>query len=172
MSGDGEPSAALDWRCIAFDALSPRELQGIYMARQRVFAVEQNCAFLDADGLDEIAHHLGVWPAGAREPVAYARLLPPGAKYAEASVGRVLTSIDARGRGLGRELMVRALALVASTWPGAAVRISAQTRLEAFYASLGFVAVGPPYLEDGVDHTEMLRPSPAPSSTRSPAADA
>jgi ElaA protein len=37
------------------------------------------------------------------------------------------------------------------------VRISAQTRLEAFYASLGFVAVGPPYLEDGVDHTEMLR---------------
>ena len=53
----------------------------------------------------------------------------------------------------------RALVFVESTWPGAAVRISAQSRLEAFYASLGFVAVGPPYLEDGVDHTEMLRPA-------------
>jgi len=37
------------------------------------------------------------------------------------------------------------------------VRISAQTHLETFYASFGFVAVGPPYLEDGIDHTEMLR---------------
>jgi ElaA protein len=147
----------LDWRFVAFDMLSPRELQGIYMARQRVFAVEQDCAFLDADGYDEVAHHLAAWAPGEREPFAYARLLPPGTKYADASVGRVLTSLGARGRGLGRELMVRALALVGSTWPGAAVRISAQTRLETFYASLGFVAVGPPYVEDGVDHTEMLR---------------
>ena len=150
---------ALAWRCVAFDALSPRDLQGIYMARQRVFAVEQNCAFLDADGYDELAHHLVAWLADEREPQAYARLLPPGAKYADASIGRVLTSSAARGRGLGRELMRRALALVGSTWPGSAVRISAQTRLEAFYASLGFVATGRPYLEDGVDHTEMLRPA-------------
>jgi len=151
----------LGWRCVAFAALSPRELQGIHMARQRVFAVEQDCAFLDADGYDELAKHLAAWLPGEREPLAYARLLPPGAKYADASIGRVLTAIGARGRGLGRELMVRALALVGSTWPGAAVRISAQTRLETFYASLGFVAVGPPYLEDGVDHTEMLRPPPS-----------
>ena len=170
MNGAGDSVQALAWRCVAFDALSPRELQGIYMARQRVFAVEQNCAFLDADGFDELAHHLGAWAPDAREPVAYARLLPPGTKYADASIGRVLTSIGARGRGLGRELMLRALSAVAATWPGAAVRISAQTRLEAFYASLGFLAVAPPYLEDGIDHTEMLRAPGAPS-TRSPAAD-
>jgi hypothetical protein len=30
-----------------------------------------------------------------------------------------------------------------------------------FYAALGFVAIGPPYLEDGIDHTEMLRPAAA-----------
>ena len=161
MSGESGAAAAATlapvWRCVAFDALSVGELQGIYMARQRVFAVEQHCAFLDADGYDEIARHLCAWRQGEREPLAYARLLPPGAKYADASIGRVLTGASARGRGLGRELMVRALDLVESTWPGAAVRISAQTRLEAFYGSLGFVAVGPPYLEDGVDHTEMLR---------------
>jgi ElaA protein len=133
-----------------------RELQYIHMARQAVFVVEQGCAFLDADGLDERAHHLAAWSPLQREPLAYARLLAPGAKYAEASIGRVLTTAAARGRGLGRETMVRALAHVAGTWPGVAVRISAQSRLERFYASLGFVVAGPRYLEDGIDHTEMV----------------
>jgi ElaA protein len=156
-----DPAAAPIWRCVPFDSLSARELQGIYMARQRVFAVEQACGFLDADGFDELAQHLTAWPSGEREPLAYARLLEPGAKYAEASIGRVLTALQVRGRGVGRELMVRALALVGAIWPGTGVRISAQTRLEPFYASLGFVAMGPPYLEDGIDHTEMLRQAEA-----------
>jgi ElaA protein len=150
-------AAALRWRCVPFDALSPRELQNIFMARQRVFAIEQACAYLDADGLDELAHHLAAWSPQAREPLAYARLLPPGAKYAEASIGRVITAFAARGRGLGRELMARALQGSGSLWAGVAVRISAQSRLEAFYASFGFVVVGPRYLEDGIDHTEMVR---------------
>ena len=159
LAGGARAEAALTWRCVPFDSLAPRELHAIHRLRQRVFVVEQDCAFLDADDLDELAHHVVAWADACAEPVAYARLLPPGAKYAEASVGRVLTSGAMRGRGLGRELMVRSLALVEAIWPGSAVRISAQTRLEAFYASLGFVAVGPPYLEDGIDHTEMLLPS-------------
>jgi ElaA protein len=156
------------WRCVPFDSLSARELQGIYIARQRVFAIEQACAFLDADGFDELAHHLTAWSPNEHEPFAYARLLQPGAKYAEASIGRVLTALRVRGRGVGRELMVRALALVGAIWPGAGVRISAQTQLEPFYASLGFAAIGPPYLEDGIDHTEMLRRGDAvtPSTAR------
>ena len=147
------------WRFTPFAALSVRELQYIYMARQAVFSVEQQCAFMDADGLDEQAHHLAAWSLVQQQPLAYARLLGPGAKYAEASIGRVLTTPAARGRGLGRETMRRALAHCAATWPGAAVRIGAQSRLEAFYASLGFVAVSAPYLEDGIPHTEMLRHS-------------
>jgi ElaA protein len=149
--------AAPDWRVVPFDSLSARELQCIYMARQAVFVVEQQCAFMDADGLDDRAHHLAAWSPRQREPLAYARLLEPGAKYAEASIGRVLTTTAGRGCGLGRETMVRALAHLAATWPGVAVRIGAQSRLEAFYASLGFVVAGPRYLEDGIDHTEMVR---------------
>jgi len=148
---------ALAWRCLPLEALAPRELQAIHRARQRVFTVEQQCAYLDADEHDEVAHHLAAWLAGESEPVAYARLLPPGSRYQEASIGRVLTSAALRGRGLGRELMARALACVDALWPGAGVRISAQSRLEAFYASFGFVAVGLAHLEDGIDHTEMLR---------------
>jgi ElaA protein len=149
-------SPALVWRFAAFDALSVRELQYIYMARQAVFSVEQHCAFMDADGLDERAHHLAAWTPSQREPLAYARLLEPGAKYVEPSIGRVITTAAGRGRGLGRETMVRAIAHAAELWPGAPVRISAQSRLEAFYSSLGFVIAGPRYLEDGIDHTEMV----------------
>jgi ElaA protein len=145
------------WRFVPFDSLTVRELQYIYMARQAVFSVEQQCAFMDADGLDERAYLLAAWSPVQREPLAYARLLEPGVKYAEPSIGRVITTAAARGRGLGRETMVRALAHAAETWPGAAVRIAAQSRLEGFYASLGFVVASPRYLEDGIDHTEMVR---------------
>jgi ElaA protein len=147
------------WRFTPFDSLSVRELQYIYMARQAVFSVEQRCAFMDADGLDERSYHLAAWSPSQRQPLAYARLLEPGVKYAEPSIGRVITTTAARGRGLGRETMVRALAHAADLWPGAAIRISAQSRLEAFYASLGFVSASPRYLEDGIDHTEMVRAS-------------
>ena len=150
--------SGLDWRFCRFEALTVRELQFIYMARQEVFAVEQQCAFLDADGLDERAFHLAAWSAGERMPMAYARLLEPGVKYAEASMGRVITTSAARGTGLGRELVARALVHAEAVWPGGALRISAQTRLERFYESFGFVVAGLPYLEDGIDHTEMLRP--------------
>ena len=163
MSARGSAEAAtgldlaLTWQLSAFDALSPRLLQNIYMARQAVFAIEQGCAFMDADGLDERAHHLAAWSASHRQPLAYARLLEPGAKYADASIGRVLTTAPARGRGLGRETVARALVHVGELWPGAAVRISAQSRLEAFYAGFGFAIVGSRYVEDGIDHTEMVR---------------
>ncbi len=150
-------SADLVWRGCRFDELTVVELQNIYMARQNVFVVEQRCAFLDADGLDERAFHLAAWSVRHREPLAYARLLEPGVKYAEASIGRVITTAPARGCGLGRELVARAIAHAEATWPDAALRISAQSHLASFYATFGFVAVGASYLEDGIDHTEMLR---------------
>ena len=150
--------AGLRWRWCRFDALTVFELQNIYAARQAVFGLEQQCVYLDIDGYDEGAWHLAAWSPGIRWPAAYARLLDPGAKYAEASLGRVITTGGARGRGLGRELVRRALVHAAEAWPRGAIRISAQSRLERFYADFGFVAVGPPYIEDGIPHTEMLRP--------------
>ena len=149
--------ADLAWRCCRFDDLGLRELQYILAARQRVFALEQQCIYLDIDGSDEAAWHLAAWSPAQREPLAYARVLDPGVKYAEASIGRVVTVGAGRGIGLGRELVARAIAQAAEVWPGGAIRISAQTRLERFYEEFGFVAVGAPYLEDGIDHTEMLR---------------
>lgn len=155
MSAD---HAGLDWRWSRFDALSVYELDAIYRARQQIFTVEQNCPFVDADGFDPVSWHLAAWSAAPPEsPRAYARVVIPGQKYAEPSIGRVVTTMSQRGTGLGRELMRRAIVACEQTFPGQAIRISAQSRLERFYGGFGFVSVGTPYLEDDILHTEMLR---------------
>jgi ElaA protein len=152
-----DPSA-LRWRWCRFEELGVFELQAIYMARQQVFAIEQQCAYLDADGYDEASFHIAAWSPPHKVPLAYARVVHPGHKYAEPSIGRVLTTGAARGSGLGRELVRRAVEGCAEAFPGQGIRISAQSRLERFYAEFGFAAAGAPYLEDGIPHTEMLRP--------------
>ncbi len=162
MTDDRSPApspAPLAWRWCRFDALGVVELQNIYMARQAVFAIEQGCIYLDADGRDELGFHLAAWSPAHRMPLAYARVLDPGVKYAEPSMGRVITTAAARGTGLGRELVRRAISHCAEVFPAHGIRISAQTRLEAFYAGFGFAPVGDTYLEDGITHTEMLRPA-------------
>jgi ElaA protein len=150
--------SALRWRWCRFDELSVFELQSIYMARQQVFAVEQQCVYLDADGYDEASFHIAAWSEPHQVPLAYARVVHPGHKYAEPSIGRVLTTDAARGLGLGRELVRRAIDGCVQAFPGRGIRISAQSRLERFYGEFGFTAAGAPYVEDGILHIEMLRP--------------
>jgi ElaA protein len=154
-------SRGFEWRCCRFDALSVHELHSIYVARQLVFGIEQQCIYLDADGFDPMSLHLAAWRAGERLPLAYARIVEPGAKYAEPSIGRVITAAAARRHGLGRELVRRSIVVCRTTYPGQGIRIAAQTRLERFYNDAGFVVCGAPYLEDGIPHTEMLLPARA-----------
>jgi ElaA protein len=143
--------------------LTAGELYEALAARQQVFAVEQHCAFLDADGHDAHAWHLLGWVGdpGTQRLAAYLRVLDPRRKFAEPSIGRVLTLQPYRGVGLGRLLMAEGMARTANAWPRHAIRIAAQQRLEAFYASLGFRTASPPYDEDGIAHVDMLREAEA-----------
>ena len=152
------PSAwpGITWSWSRFDELSLRQLQHIFAVRQRVFVVEQKCVFLDVDGCDERARHLAAWSTEQAEPLGYARVLEPGVKYDEVSIGRVITCGEGRGCGLGREVVRRAIVGAQAVWPGMSIRISAQSRLERFYEEFGFSIVGARYLEDGIDHTEMV----------------
>ena len=150
--------AALTWRWCRFAELSVYELESIYRARQEVFAIEQACAYLDADGYDIVSWHLAAWAVGRTVPMAYARVVAPGYKYAEPSIGRLITAAPARGTGLGRELVRRAMAQCRVAFPGLAIRINAQARLEDFYVAFGFTTVGAPYIDDGIPHIEMLTP--------------
>lgn len=145
-------SDALRWHLRAFAELSLDELYAILALRERVFVVEQACAYQDADGLDPRSHHL--WATDGAAIAAYLRIVAAGAKFDEVSIGRVVIAPEQRGRGLGRVLMERGLAAVG---PGVPIRIGAQAHLEAFYASLGFVRASADYLEDGIPHLDMVR---------------
>jgi ElaA protein len=158
----------ITWRCAPFDELTPREIHDMLQARSAAFVVEQNCVFLDIDGIDPVCWHIvgyqGSGPGLRRgdEPadrlVATARLVPPGTKFAEPSIGRVVTTDAVRGTGVGRELMHEAIAQARKLWPRRPLRVAAQQHLEKFYASLGFVTATGPYMEDGIPHIDMLRP--------------
>ena len=143
----------LVWHQRPFDALSVRQLYAIMALRAQVFVVEQRCAYQDADGCDAASRHL--W---AEQPVgtivAYLRILPAGVKFAEVSLGRVITAPEVRRSGLGRELMRRGIAAVGEHVP---IRIGAQAYLERFYAEFGFERTSALYDEDGIPHIEMLR---------------
>ncbi len=155
-------SSAPAWRCAPYADLTLDELYALLQLRSRVFVVEQRCPFLDIDGDDDRAWHLLGWTAGAGGRAllgAYARLFAPGVKYAEASIGRVVSHPDVRGGGAGRALMAESIRRLGAIAPGAPVRIGAQKYLERFYASFGFARAGDDYLEDGIVHLEMVRPA-------------
>jgi ElaA protein len=145
----------LTWRFAPFDKLTPREVHDLFQARAGVFVLEQKCAFQDVDGVDPECWHLLGREDGPL--LAYCRIVPPGIKYAEPSIGRVLTTAAGRKTGAGRELMREAVARTNALWPGQAIRIGAQRYLERFYGDYGFVKASEPYDEDGIVHIEMVR---------------
>ena len=145
----------LSWQCKEFPELSNDELYTILRLRAEVFIVEQECIYQDIDNSDQVAVH--VMGSQAGELVCYSRLLPPGAKYQTASIGRVVTSHSARRGGHGKDLMARSIAYCDEMWPGKGLTISAQQYLETFYQGMGFVTASAPYLEDGIAHVKMTR---------------
>jgi ElaA protein len=149
----------IEWQWRGFAELTTTELYEVLAQRQQVFVLEQQCLYNDFDGLDQQAHHLLGWRSvdGRRELAAYLRCLAPGAKYAEMSLGRVLTTSAARGSGAGRELLARGIECAERQHPGHRIRIGAQAYLERFYQSFGFKTISEPYDEDGIMHVDMLR---------------
>ncbi|HTH29864.1 MAG TPA: GNAT family N-acetyltransferase [Lacibacter sp.] len=146
----------LNWIVKQFDVLTPQELYNIMWLRNEVFVVEQNCVYQDADYKDQKAWHLmGVDEEG--KLMAYVRLLPPGVSYKEPSIGRVVTNPVARGTGAGRELMNVAIKQCEELFGLLDIKIGAQYYLLKFYTSLGFKQTSDIYLEDEIEHIEMIR---------------
>ncbi len=156
----GIAAGRVRWLAMPFAELPPLLLYQALALRSSVFVVEQHCVYQDLDGHDldaliivgrqDSAH------AGS-EIVATARLLAPGTRFADPSIGRVCTAAAHRGVGLGRALVVEAIRHARERHPGQPIRISAQAYLRAFYRQLGFEVDSEPYLEDGIAHLEMVR---------------
>ncbi|HEY9258434.1 GNAT family N-acetyltransferase [Chitinophaga sp.] len=144
------------WKIKSFEELTTAELYAILRLRSEVFIIEQNCAYQDLDNSDQKALHL-MGTAESGQLLAYTRIFAPGIKFTEASIGRVVTSPLARGKGAGRELMERSISELQQHYGKIPIKIGAQQYLQRFYTSLGFEQTSDTYLEDGIPHIEMLR---------------
>jgi ElaA protein len=145
----------INWICKKFHELTVDELYKLLRLRSEVFVVEQNCVFLDMDNKDQQCHHVLGWIGD--DLAASVRIVPEGVSYAEPSIGRVVTAPKYRRTGLGKPLMEEAIRITTQLYGNQPIRIGAQLYLKEFYSSLGFQAQGEIYLEDGIEHIEMVR---------------
>ena len=144
------------WEVKSFEGLTNQELYNILKLRSEVFVVEQNCPYQDMDGKDIYCFHL----LGTNEKnklIAYARLLPADISFKEVSIGRVVTAQTVRRTGAGIELMQNALQVIEDKHGKVPIRIGAQLYLKHFYERFGFVQDSEIYLEDNIEHIEMLK---------------
>jgi len=141
--------------CKPFESLTNKELYAILRLRSEIFVVEQNCVFLDMDNKDQSSQHLMLYHN--KELMAYARIVPAGTSYTEPSIGRIVSSPAARGKGFGKQLLALAIENCIRLYGNKTIRIGAQLYLKTFYESFGFTVTGAVYDEDGIDHIEMIR---------------
>lgn len=136
-----------------YQSLTTDQLYEILRLRAAVFVVEQDCVYQDLDNKDQKAVHV-LGYKGA-DLVAYTRVFGPGDYFDQASIGRVVVSRGHRGLGYGYQIMQSSIDYCYKLGYRS-IKISAQCYLDRFYKQLGFKTIGDTYLEDGIDHQQMI----------------
>jgi predicted GNAT family N-acyltransferase len=137
---------------VTFKIAVTSDLATCLALRRTVFIEEQGVDVdLEVDGLDERATHLLAVKDG--RPVGTARLM---VFDSVGKVGRVCVLADQRGTGMGKALMLAAIAELRDRPGITEVRLGAQTHALGFYEALGFNADGPEFLDAGIPHREMV----------------
>lgn len=144
----------MNWELKKFEELKVEEIYKILEIRNEVFIVEQQCVYQDCDGKDESAYHL--YLKDNNKIIAYLRILKKGVSFDEISIGRVLVHKNYRGKGISREMMLKAINFIELNLNEKEIKIQAQSYLVNFYGSLGFREVSNEYLEDNIPHIDML----------------
>ena len=150
------------WQTKTFNELSLHQLYDSLKLRVDVFVVEQACYYPDLDSeqnqLDRHQDTLHLLGYQDDMLVAYLRILAQDQSYDNyISIGRVVTAKQARGTGLGHELMVEGLKVCQQQFTNQAIKISAQEHLIKFYQQHGFEQVSAMYLEDDIPHVAMVK---------------
>jgi len=134
-----------------FEDLSSLELYEILKMRVEVFIVEQKCVYNDLDNEDKNCFHLIA--KDKKEIVSYLRILKKSNQ--EISFGRVLVSRNERGKGYAKKIIEEAMSFINKKWKEKTIIIQAQSYLQNFYESFGFVAISDEFLEDAIPHIWM-----------------
>ena len=128
-----------------------QDLATCYRLRHRVFVEEQGVPVEEEiDALDPTAIHLLALQDG--RPAGTARIV---LSDGTAKIGRVCVLPEARGTGLGADLIRAAVEIARQTPNTMRVVLGAQVHALAFYEKLGFTAFGPVYDDAGIDHRDM-----------------
>ena len=135
-----------------FSELSPDELYDILKARVDVFVVEQKCPYPELDGKDKDAYH--IFLRDENGIAAYLRVLKGGVSFPEPALGRILTT--RRGEGLGASIVNAGIKFIEEKLGAEKIRIEAQVYAKGFYEKLGFRQCSEPFMDDGIEHIEML----------------
>ena len=147
---------SLSYIILPFDALSTTQLYDILQLRSRVFIVEQNIVYLDPDGYDQLSLHIGLYDDNTL--VGCVRIIPPGVKFNDVSIGRFAVDISYRGKGWGTSLFRRAIDEIHARYGNVAITIEAQHYLKDYYRAMGFAAISEPYMLEGILHIKMQLP--------------
>ncbi|MGH3648373.1 MAG: GNAT family N-acetyltransferase [Micromonosporaceae bacterium] len=147
-----------------FTDLDPTTLYALLKLRVDIFVVEQSCPYPELDGRDTEPGSWHIWADADGVPLGYLRVLddPDGV----ARIGRVCTAAAGRGRGVAGRLLECALDEIGPR----ASRLDAQSHLAGFYGRYGYSPTGPEFLEDGIPHVPMARPTPAGTTASATAA--
>lgn len=125
----------------------------IHIIRSTVFQIEQGVdPEIEFDGQDADAIHLLAYEG--TQPIGTTRIRYLNAHLAK--IERVAVLPAYRGRGIGRQLMEKAICWIQKQGCHE-VKINAQIHAKQFYEKLGFQAQGFEFEEAGIPHIEMRR---------------
>lgn len=130
----------------------PQDFPVIQAIRTSVFQEEQGVApALDFDGQDEVAEQIIAYLDN--QPVGTARI-----RYLDrqtAKIERLAVLSTARGQGIGKKLMEKALDVAAIN--SIQVLIHAQEYVKGLHQQLGFQQQGERFEEAGIPHVKMIK---------------
>lgn len=133
----------------------PDDLEAVFGLRHAVFTVGQGVAEgIERDDRDGGAVHV----LAEREGVVLGtgRLVMAGRVGV---IGRMAVATHARGIGIGAALLA-ALEDEALAAALAGIELHAQCSARGFYERAGYTALGPSYVEAGIEHVTMRKPLP------------
>lgn len=136
--------------------LTANEFYQSLKLRIDTFVVEQNRIYHELDDKDPQAIHVFFQDNQTAPVLAYARVFW---NNDHVTFGRVVTSPNARGTGLGHDLMVQILAVCQANWPNEPIEIESQEQVVGFYEKFGFQALAEPFIFEGTPHVTMRRTS-------------
>ena len=131
----------------------PQEFPAIQVIRHLVFQEEQGVApSLDFDGQDETSEQIIAYLDN--QPVGTARIRYLDSKTAK--IERLAVLSTARGQGIGKRIMEKALDVVAENNIQEVV-IHAQEYIKGLHLQLGFQEEGERFEEAGIPHVKMRK---------------